>query len=186
MASFVFLRKAGRQTCSACRSWREKEDYAGKLVITGSVSGAPYQEKMMKIIDAVIASTGMADRVVFTGFIPDVELDSLLRRAAMLVYPSFYEGFGIPILEAMRVGTPVITSNLTGMPEVAGEAAILVDPHNTDQISAEMSRLLNDEQLRDALKTKGQKEAAEYSWERTSELYLNLYQETIRIDAQAT
>jgi len=164
----------------------EEEEFMGKLVITGSVSSAPYQEKMKKIIDATLASTSMQDNVVFTGFIPDTELDSLLLRAAMLVYPSFYEGFGIPILEAMRVRTPVITSDLTGMQEVAGDAAILIDPHDTDQITAEMSRLLHDRQLREELANKGVEEAETYSWPRTSELYLELYQDTIAMEMDNT
>ena len=161
----------------------KQEGYPGKLVITGSVSGAPYQEKMMKIIDSTLISTGMQDKVVFTGFIPDTELDSLLRRAAMLVYPSYYEGFGIPILEAMRVRTPVITSNLTGMSEVAGDAAILIDPQDTNQITAEMLHLLNDQQLCETLADKGEMIAASYSWQRTSELYLDLYKYTIEKEA---
>jgi glycosyltransferase involved in cell wall biosynthesis len=164
----------------------EEEEYPGKLVITGSVSGAPYQEKMKKIIDATLASTGMQDKVIFTGFIPDTELDSLLRRAAMLVYPSFYEGFGIPILEAMRVRTPVITSNLTGMPEVAGDAAILIDPHDTDQLTTKMFRLLHDQQLREELVNRGVEKAASYSWPRTSKLYLDLYQDTIARETNTT
>jgi glycosyltransferase involved in cell wall biosynthesis len=164
----------------------EEEEYPGKLVITGSVSGAPYQEKMKKIIDATLASTGMHDKVIFTGFIPDTELDSLFRRAAMLVYPSFYEGFGIPILEAMRVRTPVITSNLTGMPEVAGDAAILIDPHDTDQLTTKMFRLLHDQQLREELVNRGVEKAASYSWPRTSKLYLDLYQDTIARETNTT
>jgi len=161
----------------------EQEGYPGKLVITGSVSGAPYQEKMKKIIDTTLIDTEMQDRAVFTGFIPDTELDSLLRRAAMLVYPSFYEGFGIPILEAMRVRTPVITSNLTGMSEVAEDAAILIDPQDTNQITVEMLHLLNDQQLREMLADKGEERAASYSWQRTSELYLDLYKYTIDKEA---
>ena len=157
----------------------KKEKYPGKLVITGSVSGAPYQEKMKRIIDETLVDTGMQAKVVFTGFIPDTELDSLLRRASMLVYPSFYEGFGIPILEAMRVRTPVITSNLTGMPEVAGDAAILINPHDADQIRVQMSRLLQDQNLREELANNGIKKAATYSWQKTSELYLDLYQDAI-------
>lgn len=157
----------------------KEEKYPGKLVITGSVSGAPYQEKMKRIIDETLVDTGMQAKVVFTGFIPDTELDSLLRRASMLVYPSFYEGFGIPILEAMRVRTPVITSNLTGMPEVAGDAAILINPHDADQIRVQMSRLLQDQNLREELANNGIKKAATYSWQKTSELYLDLYQDAI-------
>jgi glycosyltransferase involved in cell wall biosynthesis len=86
----------------------------------------------------------MEKRVVFTGFIPDEELDSLLRRADFLIYPSLYEGFGIPILEAMQVGIPVITSDLAAMPEVAGGAAILIDPYNIEEMASEMANLLQD------------------------------------------
>jgi glycosyltransferase involved in cell wall biosynthesis len=153
--------------------WR----YPGKLVITGSVSGAPYQIKMKKLCDAAVKETGMEKKVVFAGFIPDEELDSLMRRAAFLVYPSLYEGFGIPILEAMKVGTPVITSNLTAMPEVAGGAAVLVDPYDTEEMVSEMSKLLQANKLREELGKKGMERASHYSWERTSEQYLGLYKE---------
>jgi glycosyltransferase involved in cell wall biosynthesis len=151
--------------------------YAGKLLITGSVSGAPYQVKMKAICDAAVEETGMGDRVVFTGFVPDKELDSLFRRTDFLIYPSLYEGFGIPILEAMKVGTPVITSNLTAMPEVAGDAAILIDPRDIDDMVSAMDRLLHDHQLRQELADKGSHRAQAYSWERTSEQYLELYEE---------
>jgi glycosyltransferase involved in cell wall biosynthesis len=149
--------------------------YPGKLVITGSVSGAPYQIKMKRLCDAAVKETGLEERVVFTGFIPDEELDSLMRRAAFLVYPSLYEGFGIPVLEAMKVGTPVITSNLTAMPEVAGGAAVLVDPYDIEQMVSEMSGLLQNDKLRKELIKKGVERASHYSWERTSGQYLELY-----------
>jgi len=97
--------------------------YKGNLIITGSISGAPYQEKMKKMCDATIAEMGMENRVIFSSFVSEKELDILLRIADVLIYPSLYEGFGIPILEAMKLGTPVITSNVTAMPEVAGDAA---------------------------------------------------------------
>jgi len=151
--------------------------YPGKLMITGSVSGAPYQVKMKKLCDAVVKETGMEKKVIFAGFMPDEELDSLLRRANFLVYPSLYEGFGIPVLEAMKVGTPVITSNLTAMPEVAGDAAVLVDPYDLEEVVSEMSKLLQDDKLREELGKKGMERASRYSWERTSEQYLELYRE---------
>jgi glycosyltransferase involved in cell wall biosynthesis len=153
--------------------------FPGKLLITGSVSGAPYQEKMKPICDAAVRETGMVERVVFTGFIPDEELDSLLRGAKLLIYPSLYEGFGIPILEAMKVGTPVITSNKTAMPEVAGNAALLVDPEDIDQMAAEMARLLDDQDLRQTLIAKGTERAGHYSWQRTAEMYIEVYQELL-------
>lgn len=153
----------------------KQKGYPGKLVVTGSVSGAPYQVKMKKLVDAAVGETAMGDRVMFTGFIPDEELNSLFRSAAFMIYPSLYEGFGIPILEAMKLGTPVITSNLTAMPEVAGGAALLVDPRDIGDMVSAMDRLLHDEALREELAQKGKQRASSYSWERTSEEYLELY-----------
>jgi glycosyltransferase involved in cell wall biosynthesis len=94
--------------------------YSGMLLVTGRASGKPYLIKMRGLCDATIKKTGMNARVIFTEFITDEELDTPLRRADFLVYPSLYEGFGIPIIEAMQLGTPVITSNSTGTSEVAG------------------------------------------------------------------
>jgi glycosyltransferase involved in cell wall biosynthesis len=151
--------------------------FTGKLVVTGNVSGAPYQIKMKRIHDTAVDETGLQGRVVFTGFIPDEELDALLRRAFFLVYTSFYEGFGIPVLEAMQVGTPVITSTVTALPEVAGDAALLVDPYKVDDIAQAMSILLRDESLRRDLINKGIERAQSYSWDRTADMYLDLYRE---------
>jgi len=146
-----------------------------KLLLTGRISGAPYQERMRKLCDAAVHETGMQEHVIFTGFITDQELDSLMRRALFLVYPSLYEGFGIPVLEAMRLGIPVITSNTTALPEVAGDAALLVNPESVEDIWRAMGRLLQDKPLREALVEKGRQRALPYTWERTSEQYLELY-----------
>ena len=154
--------------------------YPGKLVITGSVSGPPYQERMKKLCDEAIAEAGMGDRVVFTGFISEEELDLLLAGASMLVYPSLYEGFGIPILEAMKVGTPVVTSNVTAMPEVAGGAAVLVDPLDVGSLASGMASLLDDAVLRADLVAKGRERASGYSWDRSATMYCDLYQEVVR------
>jgi len=154
-----------------------REGYSGKLLVTGSVSSNPYLIEMKKRCDTAVKEAGMETRVIFTGFIPDKELDSLLRRADLLVYPSLYEGFGMPIIEAMQVGTPVITSNIRGTAEVAGDAAILVHPYNIDEIASGMSRLLHDHKLRAELNRKGVEKASSYSWAKTSEKYLELYKE---------
>ncbi len=154
---------------------REGQGYRGRLVITGSVSGAPYQERMKRICDALIAELGIGDAVVFTGFISEEELDHLLRGADVFVYPSLYEGFGIPILEAMKVGTPVVTSNCTAMPEVAGEAALLVDPTDAAALAEAVGRLLRDEALRGRLVELGRRRAEGYSWERTVSEYYSIY-----------
>jgi glycosyltransferase involved in cell wall biosynthesis len=153
--------------------------FSGKLLVTGRVSGAPYQEKMRQLCEAAVRETGMQERVVFTGFITDRELDSLMRRAVFLAYPSLYEGFGIPVLEAMRLGIPVITSSTTALPEVAGDAALLVNPESVDEIWRAMARLLQDGSLRQVLVEKGRQRADPYTWERTSEQYLDLYRSLI-------
>jgi glycosyltransferase involved in cell wall biosynthesis len=93
-----------------------------------------------------------------------------------MIYPSLYEGFGMPLLEAMQVGTPVITSNLTAMPEVAGGTALLVNPFDVGDITNSMAKLLGDGELREELIGKGIEVAKGYSWQRTSEAYLALYE----------
>jgi glycosyltransferase involved in cell wall biosynthesis len=150
--------------------------FPGRLLATGSVSGAPYQNKMKALLDGVVEDTKMEERVIFTGFVTDEELEALMRMTHFMIYPSLYEGFGMPLLEAMQVGTPVITSNLTAMPEVAGGAALLVDPFDVEDITNAMAKLLGDGALREELIRKGKDVANAYSWKRTAEGYLKLYQ----------
>jgi glycosyltransferase involved in cell wall biosynthesis len=153
--------------------------YSGKLLITGNVSGAPYQRKMKKICDASVRETSMENRIVFTGYVSEQELDSLFRMAGLLIYPSLYEGFGIPILEAMKMGLPVITSNITAMPEVAGGAAYLVDPNSIEDMTSAMSEVLQNRILREEMIEKGLELVHPYTWKNVSERYLELYQEII-------
>ena len=153
--------------------------YSGKLLITGNVSGAPYQRKMKKICDASVRETGMENRIVFTGYVSEQELDSLFRMAGLLIYPSLYEGFGMPILEAMKMGLPVITSNITAMPEVAGGAAYLVDPNSIEDMTSAMSEVLQNRILREEMIEKGLGLVHPYTWKNVSERYLELYQEII-------
>jgi glycosyltransferase involved in cell wall biosynthesis len=152
------------------------QGFPGKLLATGSVSGAPYQNKMKALLDKVVEETGMGQKVVFTGFVTDEELEALMRKTHFMIYPSLYEGFGMPLLEAMQVGTPVITSHLTAMPEVAGGAALLVDPFDVEAIANAMVKLLGDDKLREELIRKGREVTKAYSWKRTAEGYLELYQ----------
>jgi glycosyltransferase involved in cell wall biosynthesis len=97
------------------------------------------------------------DHVVFTGYVPEEELPYLFSAADVFVYPSFYEGFGIPPLEAMACGIPVVTSNVSSLPEVVGDAGLLVDPQNTDEIAGAIIRALTDEALRSDLAKRGRK-----------------------------
>lgn len=106
--------------------------------------------------------------VHFTGRVPEEKLPSLYRGAEALVFPSLYEGFGLPVLEAMACGIPVVTSNSTALPEVAGDAALLVEPTSVEQIGEAVKRILGDTSLGQRLRDKGRTRAAEFSWVRTT------------------
>jgi glycosyltransferase involved in cell wall biosynthesis len=107
-------------------------------------------------------------RVHFLGFVPEVKLPSLYRGAEALVFVSLYEGFGLPLLEAMASGTPVITSNTTALPEVAGDAALLVNPTAVDDIAEAMASIINDTVLRQQLREKGLARSAKFPWASTT------------------
>ncbi|MCX6030114.1 MAG: glycosyltransferase family 1 protein [Chloroflexi bacterium] len=109
---------------------------------------------------------GLAGRVLFPGYVADEHLPALLSGATAFVFPSLYEGFGIPVLEAGACGVPVITSNTSSLPEVAGDAALLVDPHDVDAIAAAMHRLVTDDALRAELARRGQENVKRFSWEK--------------------
>lgn len=109
--------------------------------------------------------------------LPDNQMPLLYSSAELLLYPSFYEGFGLPILEAFSCGTPVITSNISSMPEIGGEAALYIDPENTDQIREKVGEVLNDKDLRGEMIKKGLARAGEFSWERAARETAEIYQE---------
>ncbi|MGQ9491521.1 MAG: glycosyltransferase family 4 protein [Anaerolineae bacterium] len=113
-----------------------------------------------------VGRLGLGRRILFTGYVPDEHLAALLSGAIAFVYPSLYEGFGIPVLEAGACGVPVITSNTSSLPEVAGDAAILVDPHDVDAIAEAMYRVLTDEALRAELARRGLENVKRFSWEK--------------------
>jgi glycosyltransferase involved in cell wall biosynthesis len=122
------------------------------------------------------ALKAVKDKVIFTGYVPDCDLPSLYSGAICFVYPSFFEGFGLPPLEAMQCGTPVITGNLTSLPEVVGDAGILVDPYNIEQIAAALERVLGDEQLRSDLSKRGLERASLFTWDRTARQTLDIFE----------
>ena len=106
-------------------------------------------------------------RVEFIGMVAEERLPSLYRGATALIFPSLYEGFGLPIVEAMACGTPVVTSNTTAMPETAGGAALLVDPRSVEQIATGMEQIVADSSLRQRMRQKGLARAARFSWSQT-------------------
>lgn len=121
-------------------------------------------------------------RVVFPGFINGDDLAALYSCAKLFVYPSLYEGFGIPVLEAMRCGCPVVTSNVSSLPEVAGDAALLVDPTSVNEIAQAMESLLGDDGLRDEMIRKGFAQAEKFSWEKMARETLSVYEKVYRAE----
>jgi glycosyltransferase involved in cell wall biosynthesis len=126
-------------------------------------------------VGAIAAALGIADRVVLTGSVADDDLPMLYSRARAFLFPSFYEGFGLPVLEAMACGAPVIASNVTSLPEVVGDAGLLIDPHSTDEMTAALDRVLSDEPLRAGLREKGFRRAAAFTWDKTAQQTLDVY-----------
>src|SRR5437867_7857712 len=124
---------------------------------------------------------GLNERVKFLGYVPRGDLPRLFSGATALVYPSLLEGFGLPIVEAMACGAPVITSNNSSMKEVAGGAAVLVDPRDVREITEAMARIAEDGLLRQELSAKGLKRAAEFDWKKTAELTLKAYREALEL-----
>jgi len=152
-----------------------KHKYLGKLLITGTTTGSPYIVKMKKKCDEVVQKNHLGTKVVFTEFISESELDSLYRTGDLLVYPSLYEGFGLPILEAMNTKIPVITSNITATKEVAKGAALLVNPYNINDITNKMQLLLTNKKLKATLIKNGLKKVKEYTLKKSIHKYLELY-----------
>ena len=127
----------------------------------------PSDSRYTPLLKADIERLGITNQVKFLGYVPYSQLPSLINRALALVFPSLWEGFGFPVLEAMACGTPAIASNLSSLPEVAGNAALLIDPYNTGEITAAMETIASDSSLRSHLSTLGLTRAKSFSWAKT-------------------
>ena len=114
----------------------------------------------------LIEQLGLRDQILFTGFVPDDDIPAFYNLADLFLFPSLYEGFGIPVLEAMACGCPVVTTKSGCSPEVAGDAAILVDPYSSDEIAKAIQQVLLDERVREGLIEKGYQRAKQFSWEK--------------------
>ena len=153
---------------AAYTEFRRRTASQYKLVLGGG-KGWLYQS-----LFAAVEQLGLQDDVILPGFIPEDELPLWYNAAEVFVYPSLYEGFGLPPLEAMACGTPVIVSNASSLPEVVGDAGVLVDPHNVDEWVAALCRLCDDPDGRAELSSRGLERAREFSWTRMA-------QETVRV-----
>ncbi len=123
-----------------------------------------------------VEEQGLQDQVVLAGPVNEADLPALYSGAELFAFPSLYEGFGLPVLEAMACGTPVVCSNTSSLPEVAGDAVIRVDPLDTEALAEAIGRALADQALRQDLRARGLAQAAQFSWERTACETLKVYQ----------
>ncbi|MCX7840979.1 MAG: glycosyltransferase family 4 protein [Anaerolineae bacterium] len=143
------------------------------LVIAG------YRGWLVEEVDQALAEVQLGDALRFLGSVQNEELVYLYNAASLFVLPSFYEGFGLPPLEAMACGTPVIVSNVSSLPEVVGDAALLVAPDDVEGLAVAMSRVLTDSALREELRIKGLKRAQTFSWERAARETLAVYRKVM-------
>ena len=126
-----------------------------------------------------VEAAGVRQDVRFFGFVPDHTLSALYRMASVFAFPSLYEGFGLPPLEAMACGTPVVTSRISSLPEVVGDAALLVDPYDIEDIAQAIARILDDETLRADLITRGRERVSHFSWERSAKAIHECYMQVL-------
>lgn len=140
-----------------------------KLVITGGKGWL--DDPLYRRIDAL----KMRDQVVMTGFVDDADLPALYSGAAVFAFPSLYEGFGLPPLEAMACGVPVVSSNTSSLPEVVGDAALCVDPHSVDQLAGALDQIIHNETLRRDLVDKGYRRARQFTWTTAAHQLRELY-----------
>jgi glycosyltransferase involved in cell wall biosynthesis len=127
-----------------------------------------------------IRELDLSDCVVLTDHIPSEHVPGLYAHASMLVMPSLYEGFGFPVLEAMAVGTPVVCSDTSSLPEVAGDAAILVPPHDRDALASAIENVVQNSSLAEQLRRRGFEQARQFTWQRAAEQTIAVYQEVAK------
>jgi glycosyltransferase involved in cell wall biosynthesis len=150
--------------------WANPEGKLPKLVLVGKCAWL-YEETLR-----TISEMGITDSVVLTGYVPQADLPPLYSGAVCFVYPSYFEGFGLPPLEAMKCGAPVIVGNKTSLPEVVGDAGVLVDPFDVDEIASAMQRVIADPGLRTLLRAQGLERAQLFEWQETARQTLAVYQ----------
>ncbi len=144
-----------------------------KLVLVGKCAWL-YDETLRSIEEG-----RMKDSVILTGYVPQSDLPALYSGSICFVYPSYFEGFGLPPLEAMKCGAPVIAGNRTSLPEVVGDAGILVDPYDVNAIAAAIERLIDDPDYRQQLRVKGLARSSVFDWNETARRTLDVYEQVV-------
>lgn len=133
-------------------------------------------------LSAVIEQLGVSDNVLMLGYVTDQQLSTLYRHASFLAMPALYEGFGLPLVEAMSCGVPVLTSNTSSMPEIAGNAGLLVDPLDEHAIAEGLHTLIDDDARRAALAGRAEEQAAKFSWEKAAKETLAVFDEAMAVE----
>jgi glycosyltransferase involved in cell wall biosynthesis len=163
IVSDISPRKNHLRLIQAFSRVQERSQSPLELVVVGYMRTAiPELEDMLEDV----ARRRENVNITFAGYVPDSEVLSLYAQADVFVYPSLYEGFGLPVLEAMASGCPVITSNVSSLPEVVGEAALLVDPYDVEALAQAMLTVLEDDELKREMSKKGIAQAQKFSWEK--------------------
>ena len=142
------------------------------LVLLGDIKDPEFD-----YVSILARQSGLDGTVVFPGFVPREDLPAFYNAASVVAYPTLYEGFGFPVLEAMACGTPVVTSNNSSLPEIAGGAALLVNPMNPEEIAGAVHRLLTEDTLRAELSSRGLRHARQFTWRRAAEKTLEVFRE---------
>ena len=171
--------RASKNVLSAVKAFnvlKKKYGLEHKLVIVGKEGMETFK------IKEFIRECSLASEVLFAGPVPNEKLAPFYCGADLFVFLSLYESFGIPLIEAMACGTPVISSNKTALPEIVGDAGILVDPHNIEAIASQMNRVLSNEQLKMDLFEKGLERAKIFSWDNAAQELLSVFYEKSRKD----
>lgn len=159
---------------------RTGDDHA--LVLVGEYGS---NRRYYPDIDTMVTELGLTDRVMRLAGVTDREMKTLYTHADLFVFPSLFEGFGIPPLEAMACGTPVVCSSATSLPEVVGDAAELFDPSSVSELTAAMRRVLTDQARANELRCLGKKRAQLFTWERTAEKMVEVFREVAEEASQS-
>ena len=130
-------------------------------------------------VEDLVQVLGIGEKVLLTGPLTDIDLPALYSGADLFVFPSLCEGFGLPPLEAMACGTPVVCSDATSLPEVVGDAALTVDPYNVEALAEAMCRVLGERDLASALRARGLERAQQFTWRRTARETLGVYRQVL-------
>jgi len=171
--SLISPRKNLTRLIKAFKVLKDQKKTDGQLVIVGRKAWL-YEEVFREAV-----SSGLEKDIVFCGHIPDEHLVCMYSAASVFAYPSLYEGFGLPILEAMACGAPVVASNISSIPEVCGQAALLVDPYSIEELARALDSVINNPGLRQDLIRKGLEQASRFSWKKTSEDTLAVYEKAM-------